>query len=358
MTTDIEVRKTKTQALVAQVRDPRFTEQVALALPEGTPPARFVRIAITALLENPELADAAPDSVWNALLRAAGDGLLPDGREAALTVDRGKAGPRARYMPMIGGFRKIAADHGWSIEARAVYAADTFGYELGEKTTIAHSPAPLGVERGAIVAAYAVGRHLASGRTIVEVMTAEDVAKARRKAKTQAVWNDWPERMTEKTVGRRLFKLLPLGTDRRAASVLNSDELEPGEAEELVYGPAPHRATDAADGTDPPPAAGGASEQVQESQAAATPAAPFTGEEPAAPEPRPVEELVAEGAANAGELEAAGGFVLGDAFTRFAGRTLAEVAELEPDYLAWLASDAVEDAELRAAAQTVLEATS
>lgn len=345
MTQEPERQLTPEQAVVAQVRDPRFLEQVQAALPEGMPASRFVRATVTALLENPDLTGAQPRSLFQAVLRSAQDGLLPDGREAALVLfkQKGEAQPRAQYLPMIGGYRKVAAEHGWALRTAVVYEADEFEYELGLEPRVVHKPPPVGTMRGEPVAAYAVGRHQGTGAVEFEVMTAADIAKVRRtsRAKDHGPWVEWPERMWEKTVGKRLFKKLPLADRERVRSMLDADELAPAKAEELVYGELPKALTGgSAEGNgegrvtaapDPTPEAAGT---VQKEG----PAAPYTGEEPA------------QGGVAALPSE----HVLPEEFTRYAGKTLGQVAEAgDAEYLEWLSSDAISDAELRSAAAEV-----
>src|SRR5207237_7307297 len=121
-------------------------------------------------------------------------------------------GQKAVYMPMIGGFRKIAAEHGWKLRTAVVYANDRFDFELGMEPKLVHVPVRPGKERGEKIAAYAVGTHREHG-TEIEVMYADDVEKVRQvsRSKDSGPWRDWPERMWEKTAGRRLFAKLPLG---------------------------------------------------------------------------------------------------------------------------------------------------
>ena len=224
--------------LVRSVRAPEFQDQAALALPDNVPPRRFVLATVTALMANPDLALSDHASVINALLRAAQDGLMPDGNEAALVLYKGKA----QYLPMIGGLRKIAAEHGWSLSTQVVYANDAFDFELGLDERLVHTPAR--GNRGDMVAAYAVGRHR-DGRRMFEVMQADEIAKVRKssRAADRGPWVDWPERMWEKTVGRKLFKRLPLDpNDARVTRVVQIDELEPGAAAERLYGTPPAHA--------------------------------------------------------------------------------------------------------------------
>lgn len=224
------------QELVAQVRGDAFKQQVAMALPGNVPPERFVRATVTALRENPDILRADRDSLFSALVKSAQDGLIPDGREAAIVM----FGSKATYLAMIGGLRKIAAEHGWSIRTQVVYSNDEFAYELGLEPKLIHRPAPLRDSRGELIGAYAVATHR-DGRKEVEVFTREEVEKVRAtsRASQRGPWVEWPERMWEKTVGRRLFAKLPLD-DRDPeliARVLEaSRELEPGEAAEQLYG--------------------------------------------------------------------------------------------------------------------------
>jgi recombination protein RecT len=251
---EVETRgeRTPAQILASRVRSDQFQQEVALALPENMPAHRFVRATVTALLQNPDLAKLDPDSIFQSLLRSAQDGLLPDGREAALVA----FGDKAQYLPMIGGLRKIAAEHGWAIRTQAVYENDDFEYELGLETSLRHRQAR--TDRGPLVAAYAVATHR-DGRKEFEVMLGDEIAKVRNvsRAKERGPWKDWPERMWEKTVGRRIFKKLPLDPNDadRVARVLDAASFDPAQAAALLYGPeTPRQIAAAPDPSAAPPA--------------------------------------------------------------------------------------------------------
>lgn len=233
---DVAVRddRTPAQILTAQLRSDEFKQQVAMAIPENMPPSRFVRATVTALLQNDALATVDRDSLFSAVLKCAQDGLLPDGREAALVPYKGKA----QYLPMIGGYRKIAGEHGWTIETVVVYAQDEFSYSLGLDPRIDHRPAAINTDRGALVAAYAIGRHR-DGRRVVEVYEAAAVAAAKGVAQTDRVWKQWPAQMWEKTVGKRLFAKLPLDpADKRVAGlIVDAEQIGPAASAEMLYGP-------------------------------------------------------------------------------------------------------------------------
>ena len=57
--------------------------QFAAALPAHMPVERFMRVVLTAAQNNPDLVRADRPSFFNACMKAAQDGLLPDGREGA-----------------------------------------------------------------------------------------------------------------------------------------------------------------------------------------------------------------------------------------------------------------------------------
>ena len=185
---------------------------------------RIQRAALTAIQTNPDLlsGQVTQGSVYTALLRCAQDGLLPDGREAAF-VRRGK---EIVYQPMVGGFRKRAAAHGFTLEAQVVHAGDDFDYELGIFPTLRHKPPQLGVDRGAIIGAYAIARHLAHG-TFIEIMPRDEIDQVRKASSTseRGPWSNWYGEMARKTVARRLFKQLPLGAGEADNSLLEADEI-------------------------------------------------------------------------------------------------------------------------------------
>lgn len=321
----------KRQALVSTVRSEKFKAELELALPEHVSPQRFARIAYTALLDNPDLTKADEQSVYGSLLKSAADGLMPDGREAALVLFKGKA----VYMPMIGGFRKIAAEHGWTIDTRVVYEGDNFSFVLGDEPRVYHSPALGGdVSFEKISHVYAVGRSR-SYPTMIEVMTRADVERIRKtsRAKDSGPWVEWWDRMAEKTVGRKLFKRLPLAGDVRVARLVNSDELEAPEATELVYGSAARSGDVAVEAGAPLPAPAepGEEEPDAETAAAEGSSALFRGEEPT--EDDPLADIV-----------------LPDAFKQHAGESIRDLVDAgNSRYLGWLVANVNDEVILAAA---------
>jgi recombination protein RecT len=229
-----------------------------------------------------------------AVSRCAQDGLLPDGREAAIV----RFGDQATYMPMIGGFRKIAADYGWSLRTVPIFANDEFAYELGEHRRSCTGRRVCSTIAARWIGAYAIGVH-SSGRREVEVMSAETSREGARRprAKNSGPWVDWTARMYEKTVGRRLFAKLPLADHDRVQRVLQAEAVLPEDAAVALYGSradveleagSDHFKGKAADAGPAEPMGEGRREQPSGRRAAA-PA--FAGEEP--PEAPPADDVVA-----------------------------------------------------------------
>lgn len=226
------VQRTPQQELVARIASPEFRQEIAFMLPEAMSPDRFLRVVRTAVLNNSDLATKGdPNTVLREALKAAQDGLLPDGREAAFVL----FGIQCVYLPMIAGFRKIAAEHGWSLRTGVIYEADEFEY-IPTEEKIRHVPVRPGRERGTLIGAYAFAVHRDGRREPPVVLDREDIEKVRAKsrAKDSGPWADWYEQMAEKTAGRRAFKKLPLAERDLIERVLSR---EPAEASVQMYGP-------------------------------------------------------------------------------------------------------------------------
>jgi recombination protein RecT len=190
-------------------------KEFAVALPPQIPVQKFVRTVVTTVQMNPDLLNADRRSLFATAMKAAQDGLLLDGREAAPVIFRTKEGPKVQYMPMIGGLLKKLRNSGelLSISAHTAHENDKFEYELGDDEKIVHKPR-LDGPRGLVIAAYAVAK-TKDGGIYREVMSVEDIEKIRNvsKARDSGPWVQWYEEMARKTVLRRLMKRLPSSAD-------------------------------------------------------------------------------------------------------------------------------------------------
>jgi recombination protein RecT len=193
----------------------KMSPEFQAALPPQINVEKFIRTTLTAVQMQPELLQADRRSLLGSCMKAAQDGLLPDGREAALVIFRSKEGPKVQYMPMIGGVLKKIRNSGElaSISAQVAYSADLFEYELGDEEKITHKPF-LGGDRGEPIAVYAVAK-TKDGAIYREVMSVSDVEKVRASSRAGKFgpWVDWWDEMAKKTVIRRMAKRLPSSAD-------------------------------------------------------------------------------------------------------------------------------------------------
>lgn len=199
-------------------------DELKKALPGHISVEKFVRTAQTAIVSTRNIEKANPQSLLMACSKAAADGLILDGREAALVIDyKGEV----QYRPMMRGLLKLAYNSGLvkSISVQVAHENDEFEYFLGDEERIEHKIDFKSGDRGAPMAVYAVA-HLADGVVMREVMTVaqinairdrSDAWKAYKADKIKSTpWStDWTE-MARKTVFRRLSKWLPSSTDRDA----------------------------------------------------------------------------------------------------------------------------------------------
>ena len=215
---------TRTRDVVETIDNPVFLDQVAALLPDTVPLRRFVQVAKTAVRTNPDLVTADQTSLFGAIVRCAQDGLYPDGHQAALVPYKGKVS----YLPMVDGVIGIAKDYGWTIRANVVYEHDDLFDVVDEPPQISHRRARPGEDRGQLIAAYAIATK--DGERIQAVLYADDIAKRRGKAQTQAVWNEWPEAMWRKSAAHAIFRLLPKSeldrAERLARLAANPDAFE------------------------------------------------------------------------------------------------------------------------------------
>lgn len=236
------------------------------ALPSHISPEKLQRTIVTAATNSPDLLVADRQSLIVAAMKAAQDGLLPDGREAALVIfnnrERDANGQWVsrkvvQYMPMVYGLRKKIVQSGdvSSLQTGLVYRAEmvagAFLYEVGIEPPIRHRPMlDLPAEElkdDKIVAAYSIAK-MKDGTVSVEVMRRGEIDQVRESSMTGATkdrfgkprdpkgpWADWFGEMARKTVMRRHSKTLPMSGDiivdvegaeldaaSRAAAVLDS----------------------------------------------------------------------------------------------------------------------------------------
>jgi recombination protein RecT len=194
-----------------------MTSQFEKVLPGHVTVDKFVRTVNTALAGNDYLLGLDRGSLFKACLQCAADGLMPDGKEAALVPFQGKI----TYSPMVAGILKKIRNSGElkSLASAVVYANDLFEYytdESGEK--FMHKPLIVG-DRGKIIGVYAQAILKSEGRYF-EFMTEDQIEDIRKmvpavqKGKQTPWTGPFADEMYRKTVIRRLSKRLPMSSDQ------------------------------------------------------------------------------------------------------------------------------------------------
>lgn len=204
--------------IIRQDIDSNITE-IESVLPKSVSIDVFCRAAKIAISDNQDLNNADATSVIKSLSKCAADGLVPDGREAALVVfnkkvkinGRDEWQKHAQYMPMVDGVLKRARLSGevLNVSAKAVFENDQFDYWVDESGEhFKHRP--LFSDQGDLKLVYAFAR-LKSGELVFEPMSKAEVDKVRAASKTgeYGPWKDWYERMALKSVLHRLTRRLP-----------------------------------------------------------------------------------------------------------------------------------------------------
>lgn len=193
--------------------------ELAKMLPSTIPADKFVRTVQTAITLNPDLAEADKQSVLGACMRAASDGLIPDGREGAIVVYNAKQKDgsykkTAQWLCMVAGFIKRARNTGEIsiLNAFVVHKNDKFTIKLGLQMDLQHEPNF--EDPGAAIGAYAVVKY--KDETVdFEFMSRKQIEaiQSRSRAKDFGPWKTDAEEMWRKTALRRLAKRLPMSSD-------------------------------------------------------------------------------------------------------------------------------------------------
>jgi recombination protein RecT len=212
--------------LRAPVRNPqtlkrlviKITPQIRDLLPKHLTAEKVLRFAMLAQTRNPKLLLCTGESIVQSIMEAASLGLDFGGLlgEAYLIP----YGSECKLMPGYKGYIILARNSGTikSISAEVVYRNDYLEYEKGTSPVLIHRP-NLDEERRDedIRAAYMVAEFIGGGHH-VELLTRQEVEKAKRVSKTwgrdDSPWNLWYPEMSKKTAIRRGFKYLPVSSEK------------------------------------------------------------------------------------------------------------------------------------------------
>ncbi len=186
--------------------------EMNLSLPRGMASEKFIQTIQTSLMNNPDLVTADRASLYAACSKAAMDGLILDGREAALVIFKGKV----QYMPMVAGIIKKMRNTGEvaTVSAHVIYAKDHFKHIRGLKEDIEHIAPDINEDRGEMVGVYAVG-HLKDGTYQISVMNKKQVMAVKACAKTKVIWEGpFEDQQWEKSALKRLGKRMPSSSEQ------------------------------------------------------------------------------------------------------------------------------------------------
>jgi recombination protein RecT len=195
----------------------RMKDQFRAALPAHIQVDKFIRVLQTAVATTPQLVQAPRPALYSACMKAAQDGLIPDGREAALVTFNTKSGVHVAYMPMVAGILKKVRNSGElsSITSQLIYEKDEFEFYVDEDGEhLKHKPNMFAESRGAMLGAYALAK-TKDGAVYIEVMTVDQIKAVKdiSKGKTGPWSGPFESEMIKKTTIKRLAKRLPMSTD-------------------------------------------------------------------------------------------------------------------------------------------------
>ena len=140
----------------------------------------MVRVVLTAINRTPKLLNCTQESLWQSVLDCAALGLFPDPLGRAYLVpykDRCQL-----IVEDIVAWIDLAYRSGMveSIQARCVYAGDTWSYEYGLKPSLVHKPSG---KSGDLIAVYSVIHLKGSERATFDVMSLDDVNRIRSRSR-------------------------------------------------------------------------------------------------------------------------------------------------------------------------------
>lgn len=200
------------------------------ALPKHMNAERLTRVAIQSITTTPALLECYTPTLIQAVIQCSAMGLEPNtvmGHAYLVPFNNRKKG-RKDVQVIVGykGLIDLARRSGQivSIAAHAVYSNDFFEYEYGLNEKLVHRPDIESVDRGHIVAFYAIA-HMKDQGYAYEVMSNAAVKEIMLNSQSKGKhgpWKDHYEEMGRKTAIRRLSKFLPLSVEMVTA--LDLDE--------------------------------------------------------------------------------------------------------------------------------------
>ena len=218
-------------------------------LPAGLSVERFLATASQGVQmhkDRDKLVAADRTSLYQAIQKAASDGLVLDGREAALVVFSNEV----QYMPMTQGLIKLARNSGEiaNITAAVVYEKDKFTYKIGIDETPIHEANWFSEDRGAPVGVWALVT-LNNGEKIPAILPKSKIMKIAAKGKNGFqydpdkgfAFDEW----WKKTAVKNVLKYAPKSTQLEKVLAdddggeFNDGDMDVVETQDLAPAPPP-----------------------------------------------------------------------------------------------------------------------
>jgi recombination protein RecT len=251
----------------------RYEEHVTAALPAHMDAGRFLAVLRTVL---PELRSCNPASVLQATITCARFGLLPDGREAVITAEHG----RATFIPTYRGYIALMdrTDRVASVRVGMVHEADEYAFEGSAPPpldfTHRHDPALTDEQRGEPLFSYAFVWFKDGHRSQVVTVNREQMEEIRNtysrsyqeaeaNGRRDSFWHTRRPDMWRKTAIRQLEKTVPVSAEFRA--LVETDQAGEEGRVQILHAPDPEAAALEAEAE----AAAVASEDSQEEESSA-----------------------------------------------------------------------------------------
>lgn len=206
-------------------------DQYQLAMPDGYSADQLLRDAVTALRQNPDLAQCTEASFFGGLMTAAQLGLRVGvlGHGWLIPFKEGQGNDQKLVATWVLGYQGMIELIGRTgvvkrINAETIRANDKYRIQLGSHAVIEHEPA-WNTDRGDPILHYAIAE-TTNGGEVFFVMDEQDVDRAKARSKSsnnrRSPWNTDRDAMARKTAVRQLFKWLPKSAVLAAA--LDADE--------------------------------------------------------------------------------------------------------------------------------------
>ena len=189
--------------------EPEFKKVLGAMVPSD----RFTRIARSLVQGSPDVAGLDRASLFKAIMQAAQDGLVLDGKEAAIIPFKGKA----TYVPMVAGLVKRMRQHSEfaNISTGIIYQRELdegrIEYVKGDDERLTHNPIMFG-DRGDAIGAYAI-LTTKDGQKFRAVLRKEEIEKRLAVGQNSSQKQQWKEEFWLKTVIKHLYKLAPNSGD-------------------------------------------------------------------------------------------------------------------------------------------------